>query len=126
WRALEIAQLAEFVRTLPRGIETPIGERGALVSGGQRQRLAIARALIGHPEVLILDEPTSALDQEIAQAIDEALVNLKGRATVVLVAHRAASIAVCDRVLYFERGRLAATGTFDELGECHDGFARAL
>lgn len=126
WRALEIAHLAAFVRSLPKGLDTPIGERGALVSGGQKQRLAIARALIGEPELLVLDEPTSALDQEIAQAIDDALVDLKGKTTVVIVAHRVASIARCDQVIYFEGGRIAAAGSFNELAETHRGFGRTL
>jgi len=126
WAALETAHVADFVRSLPEKLETRLGERGLRVSGGQRQRLAIARALIGEPELLVLDEPTSALDQEIAQAIDEALVDLKGRKTVVIVAHRAASVARCDEVVYFEAGRVAGSGSFQSLSDTNPGFGKTL
>ncbi|RPH59379.1 MAG: ATP-binding cassette domain-containing protein, partial [Acidobacteria bacterium] len=126
WSALETAHLADFARSLPEKLDARLGERGLRVSGGQRQRLAIARALIGEPELLVLDEPTSALDQEIAHAIDDALVDLKGRKTVVIVAHRAASVARCDQVVYFEAGRIAGSGSLESLADTNPGFGKTL
>ncbi len=126
WEALETAHIAKFVRSLPEGLNTRLGDRGRRVSGGQRQRLAIARALLGDPQLLVLDEPTSALDQEIAHAIDDALADLKGRKTIVLVAHRAVSVARCDQVIYFEAGRVAGVGSFDALASTMPAFGKTL
>ncbi len=126
WKALERAHLADFVRTLPKGLDTSLGDRGSRVSGGQRQRLAVARALVGDPELIVLDEPTSALDHEVAAAIDEALAELKGSKTLVIVAHRASSVARCDRVLYLVDGRLAGQGTFEQLAATAPGFSDVL
>ena len=94
--ALETAQLAEFVASLPDGADTVIGENGVRLSGGQRQRLGIARALYGRPELLVLDEATSALDYETEQALVSALDTLRGKLTIVTIAHRLSTVEKCD------------------------------
>lgn len=98
WDALEKAQLAEFIKTLPEGIDTYVGERGVKLSGGQRQRIAIARALANKPEILVLDEATSALDNETETAIMESIDSLQGQITMIIVAHRLTTIKNCDRI----------------------------
>ncbi len=98
WKALEEAQLSDFVRGLPQGLDTAIGERGIRLSGGQRQRIGIARALYPNPELLFFDEATSALDTETESAIMESINRLHGRKTLVIIAHRLATIAECDMV----------------------------
>ena len=110
WRALEEAQLAEFVRELPQGLETVIGERGVRLSGGQRQRIGIARALYRDPEVLFFDEATSALDNETEAAIMESINGLHGRKTMVIIAHRPQTIQGCDLVYRVEDGKIRKTG----------------
>lgn len=96
WQALATARAAEFVRKLPQGLETIVGDRGVQLSGGERQRLALARALLSQPDILLLDEATSALDSENERAIYEALEQLHGRLTVVLITHRVAAIENLD------------------------------
>ncbi len=105
WRALQEAQLDEFVRGLPEGLNTGIGERGIRVSGGQRQRIGIARALFEDPEVLVLDEATSALDNETEAAIMDSINRLHGRKTLVIIAHRLQTIEKCDMVYRIENGK---------------------
>jgi len=107
WSALEQAQLKEYVESLPDGLQSQIGERGIRLSGGQRQRIGIARALYGNPPILVLDEATSALDSETEKAVMEAIHNLKGRKTVIIVAHRLSSIEHCDMV--FEVNKMNVT-----------------
>lgn len=115
WSALEAAHLAEFVRTLPKGINESVGEFGSKISGGQRQRLGIARALYTKPRLLVLDEATSALDNETESQISSSLRELKGKVTVVMIAHRLSSVKLCDQVAYLEHGELVALGTFSEV-----------
>lgn len=104
--AARAAHIDADIAALPEGFETVIGTGARGLSGGQRQRLAIARALLGAPQLLVLDEPTSALDQESERLIAQTLAELKGRVTIVLIAHRPATLTVCDRVLKMEKGRL--------------------
>ena len=93
WQALEMAAAAEFVRALPAGLDTLIGDRGIRLSGGERQRLALARALLSKPQLLILDEATSALDHDNEQKINQALLQLDGKLTILIIAHRETTIA---------------------------------
>lgn len=105
WEVLKEAQMDEFVRGLPEGLNTGIGERGIRISGGQRQRLGIARALYYDPEVLILDEATSALDNDTEAAIMDAINSLQGRKTLIIIAHRLQTIEKCDMIYRVEGGK---------------------
>jgi ABC-type multidrug transport system fused ATPase/permease subunit len=114
-RAIEAAQLGEFVSSLPKGLDTVIGERGSRISGGQRQRIGIARALYGNPEVLVLDEPTTALDRPTAEDLTTVLVSLAGRKTVLLIAHQMSSVRHCKHIFLLRNGTLAAEGAYEDL-----------
>lgn len=105
WKALEMAQLKEFIETLPQGLDTQVGERGIRFSGGQRQRIAIARALYNDPDVLILDEATAALDNETEKALMESIDYLMGTKTIIIVAHRLTTIANCNKVYKIADGQ---------------------
>ena len=113
--AIRIAHLVEFVSSLPDGVDTQVGERGAKISGGQRQRLGIARAMFTKPSLLVLDEATSALDGETEANISDAIQGLKGSVTVVMIAHRLSTVRNADLVVYMESGRIITTGTFEEV-----------
>jgi ABC-type multidrug transport system fused ATPase/permease subunit len=113
--ALSKAQLKDFVLTLKDGINFQVGERGNRLSGGQRQRLGIARALLTSPDILVLDEATSALDSETELSITEALNSLRGNTTLIIVAHRLASVRAADKVIYLDSGYVKASGSFDEV-----------
>lgn len=115
WQALEVAQLADFVKDLPDGLDTPVGDRGTKLSGGQRQRLGIARAMFTKPKLLVLDEATSALDGSTEASISEAVHNLKGGVTIVMIAHRLSTVKESDVIHYMENGVLVKSGSFDEL-----------
>lgn len=115
-KAARIANLHAFVSTeLPNGYNTRVGERGVQLSGGQRQRIGIARALYHDPDVLILDEATSALDSSTERAVMDALNNLGGVKTVIMIAHRLTTIQNCDIIFLFEKGVLSAQGNYEEL-----------
>ncbi len=105
--AAEKAQLADFIDTLPDGLDTVVGERGARISGGQRQRIGIARALYTDPEVMVLDEATSALDGETETAVMEAIDSLHGTKTMIIIAHRLTTIRNADLIYAVEDGRVA-------------------
>lgn len=113
--ALDAAQLSEFVSTLSEGVDTQVGERGVRLSGGQRQRIGIARALYHHPEVLLLDEATAALDMETERGVMDAIHRLKGSVTVIIVAHRMATVERCDRLYRLEQGQIVASGSYAEI-----------
>jgi ATP-binding cassette subfamily C protein len=115
WHALRLARLLDFSRSLPRGLETMLGERGIRLSGGQRQRVGIARALYGEPEVLVFDEATSSLDNESEHEITNAIDALQGRKTLLIIAHRLSTVKRCDRLVLMHQGRVADSGSFDEL-----------
>lgn len=115
WRALEAASLADYVRTLPQGLDAVVGEWGTRLSGGQKQRLGIARALVTSPKVLVLDEATSALDAQTEHDVTGAVRALHGKVTTVVIAHRLATVREADVVQYFAEGRVVAEGTFDEV-----------
>ena len=106
WKALEDAQIKEFIESFPEGINTEVGERGVRLSGGQRQRIGIARALYNNPEVLILDEATSALDNETEAAVMDAINHLAGSKTLIIIAHRLSTIENCDIIYEVKNGRV--------------------
>ena len=120
--ALRLAQLADFVTTLPDRLDTLLGERGTRLSGGQRQRVAIARALYHEPEVLVFDEATSALDSPTERELIAALEALHGVKTLVVIAHRLTTVRRCDRLAVLRDGRVAAIGSYDELLARDAGF----
>jgi ATP-binding cassette subfamily B protein len=114
-RALDGAQISDLVRSLPDGLETVVGERGYRMSGGEKQRLAIARLLLKNPAIVILDEATSHLDSESEVAIQRAFHEaLRGR-TAIVIAHRLSTIVDADRIVVVEAGRVVETGTHGEL-----------
>ncbi len=115
WAALDIAQLSEFVRRLPQGLDTPVGEAGARISGGQRQRLGIARAMFTQPKLLVLDEATSSLDGQTEADISDAIQGLKGTVTVVMIAHRLSTVRNADQVIFMDAGKILARGSFEEV-----------
>ena len=114
-RAIEDANLESLISTLPNGLNTDIGKRKDAFSGGQLQRIGLARALYRNPRLLILDEATSALDAESENEINIALGKMKGRVTVILIAHRLNTIQRCDEVFLLDSGKISASGTFQEL-----------
>ncbi len=122
--ALKIANLEEFVLGLPQGIDTPMGERGTKISGGQRQRLGIARAMFTKPNLLVLDEATSSLDGETEASISGAIHRMKGSTTVVMIAHRLSTVRDADMVVYMAAGKVVAVGTFDEVRRMVPDFDR--
>ena len=123
--AAELAGVASFVTTqLSKGYQTMIGERGIRLSGGQRQRLGIARALYRRPSLVVLDEATNSLDSLTEADVTEAIRSLRGRVTLIVVAHRLATIQHCDVVYVLERGRLVAEGNYEHLVASNDVFRR--
>ena len=109
WRALENAQLAEFVRSLENGLDTVIGERGVRISGGQRQRIGIARALYHEPEILFFDEATSSLDNETEAAVMESINALGSQKTMIIVAHRLTTLRGCDKIYRVDEAEVEET-----------------
>ena len=114
-RAVAAANLAEMVASLPAGLDTLVGERGAMVSGGQRQRIAIARAIVRDPGILVLDEATSHLDSVSEQLVQQALVNAARGRTTIVIAHRLSTIRDADWIVVFEHGRVVEQGTWESL-----------
>jgi ATP-binding cassette, subfamily B, bacterial PglK len=124
-RAARIAALHDFViEDLPQGYATHVGERGVRLSGGQRQRIGIARALYREPTLLVMDEATSALDNLTERAVMEAVANMRGDRTIILIAHRLSTVKDCDTIFLMERGRLVAFGTYDELVSGNESFRK--
>ena len=115
WDALTVAQLQGVVNDFEFGLDTPVGDRGTRLSGGQRQRLGIARAMYTAPKLLVLDEATSSLDGQTESDLAEALHNLKGKVTVVMIAHRLSSVRKVDTVIYLENGLIKASGSFEKV-----------
>jgi ATP-binding cassette, subfamily B, bacterial PglK len=122
--ALKFAHLDEFVLSLPNGLDTQVGERGAKISGGQRQRLGIARAMFTKPRLLVLDEATSSLDGETEASISESFQELRGKTTFVLIAHRLSTVRNADKVVYLANGKIEAKGSFVEVRKSVPNFDR--
>ena len=114
-KALKISHLETFVESLENKADTQVGERGAKLSGGQRQRLGIARAMFTNPKLLVLDEATSALDAETEASVSAAIQSLRGGTTILMIAHRLATVRSADLVVYVAEGRIVAQGTFTEV-----------
>jgi HlyD family secretion protein len=122
----QLAQLEDFISTLPQGYEHRVGERGVALSGGQRQRIGIARALYRDASVLILDEATNALDGLTEQELMATLQRLRGRYTSIVIAHRMSSVRSCDVIYEFENGELIGAGTYDGLLKSSEAFRRMV
>ncbi|NJM64419.1 MAG: ABC transporter ATP-binding protein [Acaryochloris sp. RU_4_1] len=114
-KAIRSAQLSELIVQLPEGIQTMVGERGVLLSGGQRQRIGIARALYHEREILVLDEATSALDNETESLISEALRELGGTKTMIIIAHRLTTVEHCDRIYEMDQGKIVKQGSYQDV-----------
>jgi ATP-binding cassette, subfamily C, bacterial len=126
WRVLEQAAVADFVENLPEGLDTLVGDRGIRLSGGERQRIALARALLREPELLVLDEATSALDTKTERSIRQALAELQGQMTMLVVAHRLTTAREADQIIVLEAGRVIEAGTWEGLSELPMGRLSAL
>jgi ABC-type multidrug transport system fused ATPase/permease subunit len=114
-KAISLAHLKDLVESLPNGVDTNLGKRKDELSGGQLQRIGLARALYAQPKLLIMDEATSALDAESEDEINKALDEMRGQVTVILIAHRLNTVQRSDIVFLMEEGKVTASGTFPEL-----------
>lgn len=110
-----MAYATKFVKAMPRGLDTEVGERGIKVSGGQRQRLAIARAFLRDPKILMLDEATASLDSESEMMVQQALDKLMVNRTTLVIAHRLSTITDADEIYFIENGRVSGHGTHKQL-----------
>lgn len=124
--AIDLAHLTEFVTTLPEGVNTDLGAQSNLLSGGQLQRIGLARALYGKPRLLVLDEATSALDAETENTISENLEKLKGKCTTVIIAHRLSTVQNSDRVIVLDNGEIVGIGKFSELANTNSLVSRYI
>ena len=122
--ALKVAHLDGFIKTLPLGVETKVGDRGTKLSGGQRQRLGIARAIFTKPKLLVLDEATSSLDGQSESDITDAVNNMRGEITVILIAHRLSTVKNADKVIYLEGGNIVSVGSFEEVRKAVPNFEK--
>jgi ATP-binding cassette subfamily B protein len=113
--AARAAQIHGLISSLPEGFETMVGERGYRFSGGEKQRIAIARAVLRNPPILVLDEATSALDNQTERAVQEALSRLVEGRTTIAIAHRLSTVRDADQIIVLDQGRIVERGTYDEL-----------
>ncbi|MFL1695297.1 ABC transporter ATP-binding protein [Weissella kandleri] len=119
WHVLQLAYADQFVKNMPNQLETQVGERGIMVSGGQRQRLAIARAFLRNPKILMLDEATASLDSESEAMVQKALEKLMQNRTTLVIAHRLATIVDADKIYFVEQGKITGSGSHNELLKNH-------
>jgi ABC-type multidrug transport system fused ATPase/permease subunit len=124
WQALSVAQLEDFARGLPQGLDSLVGDRGVKISGGQRQRLGIARAMFTKPKLLVLDEATSSLDGQTEADVSESISLMHGKVTVIMIAHRLSTVRSADKVIYMDSGMIKAIGTFAEVRSSVPDFDR--
>ena len=124
WEAAELADIADDIREMPMGMHTIISEGSGGISGGQRQRLMIARAVAPKPKILMFDEATSALDNITQKKVSDALNNLK--CTRIVIAHRLSTIRQCDRIIVLDGGKIIEDGSYDELLARHGFFAELV
>jgi ABC-type multidrug transport system fused ATPase/permease subunit len=123
--AARTAQLHDFIiEQLPGGYSGRIGEGGVRLSGGQRQRIGLARALYHDPDILVLDEATSALDGPTEQAVMTAISDIEGSKTIIMIAHRLATVRACDQIVMLDKGRVVGCGTYDALLEKNEAFGK--
>ncbi len=113
--AAKAAQIHDFVKSLPLGYNTTVGERGLKLSGGEKQRVGIARTLLKNPPILLLDEATSALDTETEHEIQESLITMGQGRTVLIIAHRLSTVVHADQIVVLEQGKVVEQGSHDEL-----------
>ena len=123
-KSIEKSQLKDFINQLPNGVDTIIGERGVQLSGGQRQRIGIARSLYTDSKLIIFDEATSSLDGLTEEAVIQSINNIQNIKTVVIVAHRLASVKKCHQIYFIEKGKILDQGTYDELIKRNDLFRK--
>ena len=120
--AIEKSSLKEFVESLPKGIDTKVGESGIKLSGEQKERVAMARALLRNSNIIIFDESTSSLDNFAQNDIKKSIDGLKGKSTIVIVAHRLSTIKDVDKIFFLDNGKIVDSGTFDDLFEKNEKF----
>jgi len=123
WHVLHLAYAEQFVSEMPQKLDTQVGERGVKVSGGQRQRLAIARAFLRDPKILMLDEATASLDSESEAMVQRALEKLMENRTTLVIAHRLSTIVDADNIYFIEHGEVTGSGTHQELLASHELYA---
>lgn len=124
--AAKIAFAHDFIESFPEGYDTLVGEKGVQLSGGQKQRVALARAIIKNPQILVLDEATSALDSQSESMVQQALDNLIGKRSTIIIAHRLSTVKKADRILVIDKGQIAQEGSHDELLKDVDGIYHGL
>ena len=117
-----MANLHQYITTLDEGYNSKVGERGVRLSGGQVQRIGIARALYNNPEVLILDEATSALDGVTENAVMDAIHNLSNKKTIIMIAHRLSTIKECDVIYFLDKGKIVDSGSYNKLIKSNQKF----
>lgn len=120
--AVKLAQLDNFINSLPDGINCLVGERGVQISGGQKQRISIARALYNNPSILVFDEATSALDGNTEADVMKEINNLSLQKTILIVAHRLSTVRLCQKIYFLSDGRVIDSGSYDELFDRNNDF----